>query len=390
MDFSELHAAMRRWVDRDVLAGVSCALLKGREVVDLHCEGMADREAGITLRPDHVFRLFSNTKLVTSCAVMMLVEDGRIALDDPVDRWLPALANRRVLRPGAERLDDTEPAVRPISVRHLLSHSSGLSYGLLDPGTPMFKAYTARRVLSHLTTLEQMVEQLADLPLLFQPGTWWEYSIATDVLGRLVEVVSGQPFDAFLAERIFRPAGMRDTGFHLRPDDASRLVAFYAGVDMFDPVKPGLVRNDNAPYPGAYRSPAPRLSGGGGLVGTLGDMVALMQALMPGPGRLLSDASMAALATNQLPDGVTIGFPLLGRTPGKGYGLGGAVTLATTSLDPPGSEGELQWGGIAGTHWWISPRHGVAGVIMAQRHMGFWNPYFFDLKGAAYRGMGLG
>lgn len=146
--FDAVEAAMRRQVDGGLLAGASWAILRGREVVDERCIGMADIEAGIPLRRDHLFRAFSNTKLFTSCAVLALVEDGRIGLDDPIGMHIPELASLQVLRPGATRLDDAEPARRPITVRHLLSHSAGLSYGLLDPGTLMYRAYTERRVLS--------------------------------------------------------------------------------------------------------------------------------------------------------------------------------------------------------------------------------------------------
>jgi CubicO group peptidase (beta-lactamase class C family) len=391
VDFSQLHAAMRRWVDADLLAGVSCAVIVGRDLVDVHCEGYADREARVALGEDHIFRVFSNTKLVTSCAVLRLVERGQLGLDDPVDRWLPALAQRQVLRPGATAIDDTVPAVRPMTVRHLLTHSSGLAYGLLDPGTLMYRAYHARRILSHETTLDEMVEQLAGLPLKFQPGEGWEYSIATDVLARLVEVVAGERFDTFIAREILQPLGMNDTGFVVPEGQRQRLVAYYAGVNRLDPRVPGLVRTDQAPYPGAYLHPVPRLSGGGGLVSTLRDMVSLVRALMPsasGSSGLLREDTLAQMMRNQLPEAVTIGFPGLGRTPGKGFGLGGAVVLSPTSLEPAAATGEFQWGGIAGTHWWISPAHDMAGVIMAQRQMGFWNPFFFDLKAHVYAAIG--
>src|SRR6188474_1486313 len=140
-DFSAVRAAMQRYVDREVLPGVSYAVLESREVIGSGCVGWADRERRIELRDDHVFRVFSNTKLVTSCAVLLLFEEGKFALDEPIERYIPQLANRRVLRPGAASLDDTEPARSPITIRQLMSHSSGLSYGLLDPGTLLFNAY---------------------------------------------------------------------------------------------------------------------------------------------------------------------------------------------------------------------------------------------------------
>ena len=205
-DFGAAHAAMRRYVDGDLLSGVSSAVLVGRELVDVNCVGWADKEARTPLRVDHIFRIFSNTKLVTSCAALLLFEEGRFQLDDPIERFIPQLANRRVLRPGATSLDETEPAKGSITIRHLMSHRSGLSYGVFDPGTTMFKAYNERKVLNPATTLAQMIDVLADLPLVYHPGTSWEYSVATDVMARLVEVISGEAFDKFIQSRIFRSA----------------------------------------------------------------------------------------------------------------------------------------------------------------------------------------
>jgi len=384
-DFSPVHAAMRQVVDADLLAGVSSAVLHGRDLVDLHCVGRADREAGTPLAPDHLFRIFSNTKLVTSCAVMMLWEEGRLDLDDPIERYIPQLGARRVLRPGATSIDDTEPARGPITIRHLLSHSSGLSYGLLDPGTTMYAAYTGRKVLAPTSTLADMMDLLADLPLSFHPGTAWEYSVATDVLSRLVEVAGGRRFDDFLQARIFGPLGMKDTGFVVPEDQQHRLVAYYAGASLTNPLKPGLTRTDDAPWPGAYRRPVPRLSGGGGLVSSLPDMIALIRSLIPGGPMLLQPETVELMMGNQLPEGTFIRFPTVGEAKGKAFGLGGAVTLGTSSIDPPDSVGEFQWGGIAGTHWWINPRRRLAGIVMAQRQMAFWHPFSFAIKREVYQ-----
>ena len=177
-DFRPAHAAMQRYVDGNLLSGFSSAVLVSRDLIDVTCIGWADMEAQIPLRVDHIFRVFSNTKLITSCAALLLFEEGCFQLDDPIEQFIPQLANRRVLRPDATSLDQTEPAVRPITIRHLMSHSSGLSYGLLDPGTLIFNAYNARKVINPATTLAQMMDVLADLPLVFHPGTSWEYSVA--------------------------------------------------------------------------------------------------------------------------------------------------------------------------------------------------------------------
>jgi CubicO group peptidase (beta-lactamase class C family) len=387
-DFGPVDAAMRRYVDANILAGVSSAVLQGRELVDLNCAGWADKEQGVPLRVDHLFRVFSNTKLVTSCAVLLLHEEGRFELDEPIERFIPQLANRRVLRPGATRLDAAEPARGPIIIRHLMSHSSGLSYGLLDPGTTIFKAYNERKVRDPARTLAEMMDVLAGLPLVFHPGTAWEYSVATDVLSRLVEIVSGQRFDAFIKARILDPLGMGDTGFVVPADQRHRLVAYYAGADLADPMKPGLTRTDDAPYPGAYLRPFPRLSGGAGLVSTLPDMLALLRGLLPGGPTLLKPETIAVMMSNQLPEGVCIGFPDSGQIQGKGFGLAGAVTLVPSADDPADSTGELQWGGIAGTHWWISPKANLAGLLMTQRQTAFWHPFSFEFKRLVYQAVG--
>ena len=383
-DFRPAHAAMQRYVDGNLLSGVSSAVLVGRDLVDVSCVGWADKEAQIPLRQDHIFRVFSNTKLITSCAALLLFEEGRFRLDDPIERFIPQLANRKVLRPGATSLDDTEPARGPITIRHLLSHTSGLSYGFFDPGTAIFNAYKERGVHNPATTLAGMVDVLADLPLVYQPGTSWEYSIATDVMARLVEIVSGQRFDQFIAARILDPLGMVDTGFVVPEQDRSRFAAYYVGADLMEPMKPGLTRADNYPFPGAYLRPIPRLSGGGGMVSTLPDMVALIRSLLPGGPTLLKPETIALMMTNQLAEGKWIRFAIMGELPGRTYGLAGGLITNPSPLDHKNSAGELYWGGVAGTQWWISPKAGVAGVMMTQREMAFMHPFAFEFKRLAY------
>jgi CubicO group peptidase (beta-lactamase class C family) len=205
------------------------------------------------------------------------------------------------------------------------------------------------------------------------------------VLSRLVEVASGQRFDDFLQARIFGPLGMKDTGFVVPEDQQHRLVAYYAGASLTDPMNPGLTRTDDSPWPGAYRKPVPRLSGGGGLVSSLPDMIALIRSLIPGGPMLLQPETIELMMSNQLPEGTFIRFPTVGEAKGKAFGLGGAVTLGASSIDPPDSVGEFQWGGIAGTHWWINPRRQLAGIVMAQRQMAFWHPFSFAIKREVYR-----
>ena len=386
-DFRPAHAAMQRYVDGNILAGFSSAVLFGRDLVDLKCIGWADKEVQTPLRVDHIFRVFSNTKLITSCAALLLLEEGRFQLDDPVEHFIPQLANRRVLRRNATSLDQSEPSVRPITIRHLMSHSSGLSYGQFDPGTIIFKAYNDRQVLNPAKTLAEMIDVLADLPLVFQPGTSWEYSVATDVLARLVEVISGQRFGAFIQSRILSPLGMEDTGFVVPENSRNRLVAYYAGADLIDPMKPGLTRTDDAPYPGAYLRPFPSQNGGGGLVSTLPDMVALIRSLLPGGPTLLKPDTIALMMTNQLPAGVWIRFPAVGEVHGRAFGLAGGLIMEPSAFDHPDARGEFFWGGLAGTQWWISPERSIAGLIMAQRQMAFAHPFGVEFRRHVYEAL---
>ncbi|HZY18142.1 MAG TPA: serine hydrolase domain-containing protein [Ramlibacter sp.] len=378
---ADLDESLQPFLQTGVLAGVSYAVLRGRDVVATNCLGWADQEAQVPLRPDHLFRVFSNTKLVTACAVLRLVEDGRLGLDDPVERHLPRLADRRVLRPGATSLDDTEPARRPLQVRDLLTHASGIAATFIRPDSLLARAYTERRVQHPRTTLAQTVDLLADLPLQFHPGEAWSYSTATDVAGRIVEVVSGRPFDAFLREQVFGPLAMVDTGFVVPPGEAHRLVAHYRGSSE-DPASP-VRRADELPYPRAYLQPVPRLSAAGGLVSTLGDMVALVRSLVPGGPTLLQPQTLALLPRNQLAPGVFVEFPDTGPLPHLGHGLAGAVTLAVPE-GGCGAVGDYQWGGASATHWLVSPGTGLAMVLMTQRFDGFWDPFWNDFRQAAF------
>jgi len=385
---NSLHAAMRDQVDQQFLPCVSTALLRGREVVDTYCYGYADKETRVALREDHIFRAFSNTKLATSSAALLLWEEGRFQLDDPIDQYIPELANRHVLRPNATRIEDTEPARSRITIRQLMTHTSGLSYGIFDPGTVLFAAYNKAAVGSPTKTLQEQVNTLATLPLAFHPGARWEYSRATDVLGRLIEVVSGEGFGTFLARRIFEPLGMVDTDFYVPESKASRFTTLYVGVDIADPTKPGLLRADDKPYPGAYLKRMANESGGGGLVTTLGDTVRLIQSLQADGPTLLKPETIALMGTNQLPTGQWVEFPNIPPMVGRGFGLGSSVAVSPGPLDPEEIASEVSWGGLAGTSWWYNPRLNIAGVLMTQRYFGQGNPFVIAFKQQAYKAFG--
>ena len=386
-DFAPLHETMQRYVDQEILAGVSAAVLVGQDLVDVHCTGMADREAGQALRYDHIFRAFSNTKLMVSCVVLLLLEEGHFRLDDPIEEFIPQLGERQVLRPSATEISDTEPANGPITIRHLLSHSSGLSNGFLDPSSLITQTYMSHQVNGRDTTLAEMMDILAELPLVFHPGTSWEYSVATDVLGRLVEILDGQPLDRALKARIFDPVGMLDTGFVVPPADRDRLTAFYVGANLMEPMKPGLTRAEVELLNINPLVSTPRLSAAGGLVTTLPDMVSMIQALLPGDGMLLRQETMALIKAPQVEKGICLRFPVRGDVPGKAYSAAGSVTLKPSSIDPPKSMGEVQWGGLGGTHWWILPHYNIAAVVMAHRVMSFWHPFSFELKRLTYEAL---
>ncbi|HEY1230759.1 MAG TPA: serine hydrolase domain-containing protein, partial [Ramlibacter sp.] len=184
MNLPAVDAALQAAIEGEHLPGVSYAVFRRNEVLARNCLGWADREAGIALREDHLFRAFSNTKLVTSCAALQLLEQGRFGLEDDVGRYIPALKDLRVLRPGATHLEDTVPAREPVRIRHLLTHTAGFTYGFTQPDHPLSAAYREARLLDPTLDLARMVEALARIPLLFEPGSDWSYSVATDVVGR--------------------------------------------------------------------------------------------------------------------------------------------------------------------------------------------------------------
>jgi CubicO group peptidase (beta-lactamase class C family) len=360
-DFSSAHAVLQAAVDAQLLPGASAVVWRDGKVIADFCTGHADIESGELLRPDHIHRAYSNTKLLTSVLVLHLVDRACFGLDDPIKNWIPALGRLRVLRPGATQLT-----------------------GVFDPGTVIFNGYHAAGVRRSDAALDELMERLATLPLLHQPGSAWEYSMAPDVLARLVEIVTGMSFGAALQTHLLAPLGMVDTAFVLRADQAPRLSTLYGG-DKLDPTRPGLTRLNDTPWPQAHLRSVPREGGASGLCTTQGDMLALLKGLLPGPTACLSPSSLAQLLRDQLPPSRSVQFAVGGPMPNFGFGLGGAVTRSALTGQSQLSVGELQWGGLAGTHWWVSPASRCVGVLMTQRHFGFWNPFWFDYKQQVYR-----
>ena len=363
-------AAKRAGFDRDRLRrlseryvnGVTAAEIPGAVVVVMrdgslvHEEaiGFSDRPAGIPMTMDTVFWLASMTKPVTSVAAMMLVEEGLLDLAAPISHYLPAFTNVMV---GITREDGTlerRPPSRGPTVQDLMRHTAGIVYGEFG-NTPVHQAYLAESLFTTSASMAELVDKIAALPLAHEPGSTFEYSLATDVLGRVVEVVSGCSLGAFFAERIAGPLGMQATGFHVRDD---------AAIAWSDELANGPLR---ATYEAVYRAPPAVQSGGGGLHGTARDYARFAQMLLDGGEldgvRLLSPRSVALMAGNHLPDGIRLPpghadllgviapIPLLGQ----GFGLGFAVRTDPGLHPAPGSVGEFYWAGAGGTYFWIDP-----------------------------------
>jgi CubicO group peptidase (beta-lactamase class C family) len=392
-DFDDMHHRMQWWVDQEMLPCVATVVLHGDEIVDVALFGYMDLETKQPLRVDAIHRMYSNTKLITSLAAMMLYERGMFDLDDPIEKHIPAFADMRVLVEGANSLDETVPAERSITPRHLLSHTSGLSYGFIEPDSLIDRGYTAAGInlfSGYDEPLEDLCRGLGDLPLVFQPGTQWRYSFATDVMAHLVEVLSGKSFDDFLDESIFSSLDMVDTGFHVPEEKHDRFVTMYAGTDPLDFTTPAVVLSDD-PRSGVFSQPRELLIGGGGLVSTLHDYTNFMQMLINGGEwqgrRIITKETLQLMRTNQLPDGVHVNFPGL-PLPGTTFGLGFSLLEEPGPDDPPHSEGEYGWGGMAGTAAFIAPRKDIAGICFTQRMPASFHPYRDEFRRYAYASKG--
>ncbi|MEA5366580.1 serine hydrolase domain-containing protein [Amycolatopsis sp., V23-08] len=347
-----------RYVDNGRLPGWLAVVSRHGKLVHVGSGGQRDVEAGLPVEPDTLWRIFSMTKPITSVAAMILAEEGLLELDDPISQWLPEFASPRVYVKGSALKPLTEPATGPIRVWHLLTHTAGLTYGF-HHGHPVDAIYRAAGFewgTPPGLDLAACSEQWASLPLLFQPGAEWNYSIATDVLGRVVEVVSGQPLDEFFRSRIFDPLGMTDTGFFTT--DTDRLAALY----IPDPATGGITRNDAFGSLGKSRPTC--LSGGGGLVSSAADYWRFTEMLLNGgvldDVRILSPRTVSLMASNHLPGHVDLeayGRPLFAEMPfdGHGFGLGFSVLEDPVKARTLASTGEFAWGGAASTAFWVDP-----------------------------------
>ncbi len=358
---ARLHDAMQGLVDEGRLAGITTMIARHGQMVDFETYGYRDLETDEPMAEDVLFRIYSMSKPVTGVALMMLYEEGKFRLNDPVSRYIPEFSDLKVAAswgPDGPVLEDADHAM---TIRELMTHTAGLAYGIGDPH-PADRLYSSSGVLDSTGTLKDMIQKLAGLPLRQQPGTQWSYSAAVDVQGYLVEVLSGQPFDEFLEERIFDPLGMVDTGFHVPEANHGRLAQVY-GYDRNGDLLP-TPTPDASGGPRPFLDPATFFSGGGGLVSTTMDYMRFCQMLLNGGEldgvRLLSPTTVDMMRTNHLPR------EMKEYSPGLGFGLDFSVVLDEVAAGS-GSVGEYSWGGAAGTWFWIDPVQDLVFVGMIQQ-----------------------
>jgi len=359
-----LNRHFARYVDDGRLPGWLITVSRYGRLAHVSRRGFRDIEAGLEVEPDTLWRIYSMTKPVTSVAAMMLYEEGALELTDPVSAFIPSFADVRVHTGGPDLHPVTVPATEPVRVWHLLTHTAGLTYGFhrVHPVDALYRAAGFEWAPPEVG-LAQACDIWAGIPLLFEPGSDWNYSVATDVLGRVIEVVSGQRLDEFLAARILRPLGMPDTSFSVGDGDAARLAALYTPGADGTAVRLDALGN-------AAREPPAMLSGGAGLVSTAADYHRFTQMLLhhsDSPAgeldgtRLLSPRTVSYMTRNHLPGGLdldTFGRPLYAELPfcGVGFGLGFAVVIDPVACKVVCSAGELSWGGAASTAFWIDPQ----------------------------------
>jgi len=360
----------RRYVDDGLLAGWTVAVTRRGRVAHLSHHGQRDLEAGLPVTDDTIWRIYSMTKPVTSVAVMMLYEQGALELTDPVARFIPSFADARVYNAGPALAPSTVPVTEPVRVWHLLTHTSGLTYGFhhAHPVDEMYRLRGFDYSGPPGVNLATACDQLAELPLLFEPGTEWNYGVSTDVLGRVVEVASGQPFEAFLDEHVLGPLGMDETAWWVDEPDLDRLATLYMrGPDG------GLAAN-MALGEEVTRPPVLH-AGGGGLVSTVGDYHRFTQMLLRGGEldgvRLLGPRTVAYMTRNHLPGGAdmeTIGRPIFAESAyrGVGFGLGFSTVVDAVVGKVLTSPGEFAWGGVASTAFYVDPAEDVTAMFFTQ------------------------
>lgn len=366
-----VRAHLQRYIDAGKLTGTLTLVARRGHVAYFEPQGYLEVERQRPMQRDTVFRIYSMSKPITTVALMMLYEQGLFQLDDPVHWFIPAWRDQQVFVSGDHPTFVTAPSERPMTIRDLLTHTSGLTYGNVER-TPVDAAYRKLGVADRSrtgNTLKAMIDSLAEIPLAFSPGTRWNYSVSTDVVGYLVEVLSGQRFDAYLREHIFAPLDMNDTGFTIAPAQLERFACNYqlqpnGGLQLID-----------TPEQSAYRD-CTFFSGGGGLVSTVEDYFRFTSMLLNGGAlngiRLLGPKTVDLMTTNHLPGGQDLtALALPGRFAevaytGVGFGLGFSVMQAPSRAQILGTSGEYAWGGAASTAFWVDPREELIVIFMTQ------------------------
>ena len=361
---------MQGFVDRKEAAGIVTLIAREGKTVDLHAVGFADVEKNVPMKTDAIFRIASMTKPITSVAIMMLFEEGKLFLTDPVSKFIPAFKGSTVIEDGKP-----VPARRAITIRDLLAHKSGITYGFLNGGA-VGGGYRKNGVTDGLTsttlTLEENVNKLAAEPLVSQPGDRFNYSLSTDVIARVVEVVSGQAFDVFLRERIFRPLKMADTDFVVPEAKWSRFVTVYSpdGKGGIRPmIDPETFGNTNMSPWALYKTGRTYFSGGAGLASTASDYARFANMLLNGgiyDGARLLGPKTVELMTMSHTSELTPPLPLLG--PGNNFGLGFRVVTDIAATQSLGSNGLYGWIGIYGTAFWVDPKEKLVAVMLVQKY----------------------
>jgi CubicO group peptidase (beta-lactamase class C family) len=372
---ARLGDVLRAEIERGRVPGAVALIARRGRVGYFESFGVRDPASGAPMTKDAIFRIYSMTKPITSVAAMMLWEEGRFLLSDSIADYLPEFSNLQV---AVERAGGVErvPADRAITIQDLLRHTSGLTYEFRGSG-PVHKMYMSAKVYSRSQSSADQVATLAKMPLLHQPGTRWEYSRATDVVGRLIEVLSGVPLRVFLERRILGPLGMSDTAFHVPPQHHSRIAEAFAK----DPDSGGKVQLLEVRDAPAFES------GGGGLVSTASDYAGFLQMLLDGGtlagSRFLSRKTLELMTADHL--GPITGAPDL-LLPGHGFGLGFAVRLHSGIAALPGSIGQYFWGGLAGTTFWVDPAEQLFAILLIQApgRRDYYRTLFRDLVYSAF------
>ncbi|MFZ5942232.1 MAG: serine hydrolase domain-containing protein [Bacteroidota bacterium] len=334
---------MQAYIDKGTYAGIATMILADGKVIDRHNYGYADMIAQKPIADNNIYRIYSMTKPLVTAGLMILYDEGKFQLDDPVSKYIPAFANTQVYTP-----EGLVPQEHPMTIVNLLTHTSGLTYGW-DQHSYVDSLYRLQRDMDwYSQPLESAINNLATLPLKYQPGTKYEYSLSIDVAGYLIEVLSGMPLDEFLSERLFLPLKMEDTGFYVPADKKDRLVTVYYTQED------GSIKGPDDPSTDRFFEKPMLFSGGGGLVSTMDDY-ARFSTMLLNKGeldgtRVLQESTVDLILTNHLPEGVEL-------WEGYGYGLGGSLNLAT---------GDYGWGGAASTSFRIYPANHIAILAFAQ------------------------